>query len=190
MHKAYSKTLQGLSFNHLKRMKFLLAIPLTVWALIISCNEKPEAADTLAEEIVAPGLGGELRGVSIGDDYDKVLQTDPATSLYSMPDEIVYRLPVEDASGTWYEITYNFNDRGLYDICLEIFPTDSITSNKILADLLKLYASKYGSPVFDEGYSTWKIMTKNAHVISVDMTDSLKKHEKPMIRIRYNESEH
>jgi hypothetical protein len=66
---------------------------------------------------------------------------------------------------------------------------DSSTSDKILSDLLTLYSSKYGSPALEEGYSTWKIMTKNAHVIRVDMTDSLKKHEKPMIRIRYNESE-
>jgi hypothetical protein len=176
------------SLLSLQKMKFLVAIPFMGLVCLMSCNQKPKA-DTLAEEIVAPGLGGELRGVSIGDDYDKVLQTDPATSLYSMPDEIVYRLPVDDASGTWYEITYNFNDRGLYDICLEIFPTDTLTSDEILADLLKLYASKYGAPILEEGYSTWKIMTENAHVITVDMTDSLKKHEKPMIRIRYNESE-
>jgi hypothetical protein len=132
----------------------LLIVILLGCFLAVSCNEQPKP-DTVAEEIVAPGLGGELRGVSIGDDYDKVLQTDPANFLYSMPDEIVYRLPVEGATGTWYEITYNFNDRGLYDICLEIFPTDSTTSDKILSDLLTLYSSKYGTPFLEEGYSTW-----------------------------------
>jgi hypothetical protein len=188
MRKTFIKTGSDSSFARRSGMNFLWLSFLVGLMIMFACNEKSKA-DTVAEEIVAPDLGGELRGVSIGDDYDKVLQTDPANFLYSMPDEIVYRLPVEGANGTWYEITYNFNDRGLYDICLEIFPTDTATNNKILADLLKLYSSKYGSSVFEDGYSTWKIMTQNAHVITVDMTDSLKKHGEPMIRIRFNESE-
>ena len=188
MQKTYTKTASLTYFVIPSGTNILWSSLLFCSMLLGSCNENSKA-DTVAEEIVAPDLGGELRGVSIGDDYDKVLQTDPANFLYSMPDEIVYRLPVEDANGTWYEITYNFNDRGLYDICLEIFPTDTGTNDKILADLLKLYSSKYGSAAFEDGYSTWKIMTQNAHVITVNMTDSLKKHGKPMIRIRFNESE-
>ncbi|MDZ4752000.1 MAG: hypothetical protein SGI87_10325 [Flavobacteriales bacterium] len=161
---------------------------LSLLVTLLACNETNKPATT-AEEIVVPSMGGEFRGVSIGDDYEKVLNIDPANTLYSMPDEIVYRLPVKDASGTWYEITYNFKERGLYDICLEIFPSDSNTSQTVSGDLLKLYKDKYGIPVEDKGYKSWRIMTANAHVITVDLTDSLIKHGKQMIQVRYNESE-
>lgn len=134
-------------------------------------------------------MGGELRGVSIGDDAERVLRVDPGESLYTMPDQIVYRLPLDEGGSTWYEINYNLNERGVYDIALEIFPKDSTEHQSISGDLLHLYQEKYGPPMKQDGFFTWKVMSEEDRIITVSLTDTLTDQDKPIIRVHFRESD-
>ena len=58
--------------------------------------------------------GGDVRGSTIGDRREDVLKREEANIVHNMPDEVTCRIPTGMKDSTFYDITYNFNEQGLY----------------------------------------------------------------------------
>ena len=161
-------------------------ITIIACGLCITCQEPEESS---AEKIMRSAQGGDFRGVSIGDDRESVKSAENATSVYSMPDELVYRMDPEGDDSTWYEISYNFNQQGLYDINIEIFPKNDSNVAALKDDFVSYYLKKYGDCKNYNGYCQWRAMTENGHIVSITLTDSISNSPRPCLKVNFNESQ-
>lgn len=156
---------------------------------LMGCDRQPPE-ENAAKRILKAANGGDFRGVNIGDKARDVKLKEDAASVYSMPDELVYRISPDDEDSTWYEISYNFNEAGLYDISLDVYPKDTDEVRVLRNTFITHYIEKYGDCKFYNGYCQWRAMTENGHIVSITLADSLLQSPRPRLRVNFNESDH
>lgn len=166
----------------------IFSVVLFLAMLSWGCNQK--APSNGAEAIVGADQGGDFRGIYIGDEREQVMRKESAETVYTMPDELIYRTYPSGVDSTWYEITYNFNEQGLYDISLDVFPKSTSESHDLKGHFVAYYKQRYGECTLSNGYCTWRAMTINGHLVSITLTDSLAYNNKPCLRVNFNESHH
>lgn len=154
---------------------------------LFGCESTPPEGNA-AERILKSANGGDFRGINIGDKAKDVKLKEDAVSVYSMPDELVYRISPEGEDSTWYEISYNFNEAGLYDISLDVYPKDTDEVRLLRSTFISHYVEKYGECKFYNGYCQWRAMTNNGHIVSITLADSLLQSSRPRLRVNFNES--
>lgn len=154
---------------------------------LFACDPKQDAGP--AEKILRHSEGGDFRGVNIGDDRESVQRTENGASVYMMPDELVYRIDPSGADSTWYEISYNFNQQGLYDINMEIYPKDDSGFRVLKNEFASYYLARYGECKYFNGYCQWRAMTDNGHIVSITLIDSLTGAPRPCLKVNFNESQ-
>lgn len=155
--------------------------------ILFSCGNTIEEKG--ANKILRSSKGGDFRGANIGDNPRQVEGSEGVNSVYSMPDELVYRMESDGEDSTWYEISYNFNEAGLYNIQLEVFPKNETHLKLYKDDFVRYYKEKYGDCKYVNGYCEWRAMTNNGHLVNISLTDSLIVKSRPCIKISFNESE-
>lgn len=163
----------------------IISIPIC-FVLLSSCQENNPVDTT--KEILRSDKGGDFRGVHIGDDPTKVIRTENASSVYSMPDELVYRMQPDDDS-TWYEISYNFNDQGLYNINMEIYPVNDDKFNVLRKEFIEYYDSRYGACQTYQDYCQWRTLTENGHIVSIQLSHFPTNNARPCLKINFNETQ-
>ena len=154
--------------------------------LIISCRDDNPEKDG-ADKILKTSQGGDFRGIRIGDKPEDVQKLEDAESVYSMPDELVYRIPPDSKDSTWYEISYNFDDNGLYDIELDIYPKNDSGVEAMKRDFIQYYISKYGECKHTNGYCEWRSMTDTGRIVSITLADTVLKETRPCLEVNFNE---
>lgn len=164
-----------------------LAFKILMASVLFACNSAQEK--TPAEKILRHSQGGDFRGINIGDDRESVSQFENGTSVYSMPDELVYRIEGEGPESTWYEISYNFNQQGLYDINMDIYPVDDKGLSELKNEFIGYYITKYGECKYLNGYCQWRAMTSNGHIVSITLTDSISSMPRPHLKVNFNETQ-
>jgi len=155
--------------------------------MLFSCANTVEEKG--ARKILKSSKGGDFRGVNIGDKPSDVVGSEEVNSVYSMPDEIVYRIESEGEDSTWYEISYNFNEAGLYNIQLEVFPKNETHLLLYKKDFIRYYKEKYGDCAYLNGYCEWRALTNNGNSVNITLTDSILVKSRPCIKITFNESD-
>lgn len=156
--------------------------------LLVAACAAPGDKTNSAEEILRSGKGGDFRGINIGDQKDQVVIKEGGRTVYEMPDELVYRIGSEGHDSAWYEISYNFNQEGLYDIMLEIFPKDEGELKELRNDFIAFYLDKYGDCEYRDGYCQWRTMTENGHIVNIVLTDSTAS-QRPCLKVNFAERE-
>lgn len=141
-----------------------------------------------AEAILQPEKGGDFRGVRIGDKLKLVRRNEQATSVYSMPDELIYRFEPDEADSTWYEISYSFNEDGLNHINLDVYPASSELQEHLLEDFMAHYKQRYGDGKLLASHVEWRAMTEQGHLVTISLSRGISKETRSCIRLVYNES--
>jgi hypothetical protein len=152
-----------------------------------SCNSAVDGSLS-AHYIVDDGRGGDFRGINFGDYPDKVKEVEGVNTVYSMPDELVYRLPLNSGDSIWYEISYSFSDAGLYEIHMEIMARQEQVLSGLYEEIRELYARKYGKGRITDRSSLWRVMVTNGHVVNIIVGPSVTTRNQPCIRIQFYES--
>lgn len=168
--------------------RFCVLVMLSLAVAWCACNSAKKN-EGKAQEILKAAKGGDFRGINLGDNPDDVKRMEDAETVYSMPDELVYRLPPDERDSTWYEISYNFNQQGLYNINLEIFPKNDSGISLLKNDFIVHYSEKYGPCSVLDGYCHWRAMTESGHIVSITLTDSLSNNPRPCLKVNFNESQ-
>ena len=163
----------------MKRVLFLLVL---LW----SCADKPEPADPV-QAILRTEEGGVFRGIELGDTHPLVLSREEENIVYNMPDELTCRIPASMKDSTFYDITYNFSDKGLYVIELDVFPQSLSQARELFSKFRSYYDTKYGSSTIDEGFTMWNTMSERGTDVEVSMVDESKEADRPYISIVFHE---
>lgn len=154
--------------------------------LLLSCQSAQTPVN--AEAILLPDRGGDFRGIRIGDKPRAIKRNEQATSVYSMPDELIYRFEPNEADSTWYEISYNFNDAGLNHIHLDVYPANEELREHLALDFANYYNQRYGPGKTGADQRQWRGMTDQGRFVSVALSSGKGKENRPCIRLVFNES--
>ena len=166
---------------------FLILLFSCVVALLTACEDKPAEVESDLSTILQSVEGGDVRGSTIGDRREDVLKREKANIVHNMPDEVTCRIPTGMKDSTFYDITYNFNEQGLYVIELDVFPTDLRSTNALFNDFQNYYNQRYGASSSDDGYTTWFTKSNQGTDIEITMIDESKEMNKPYLSLTFYE---
>lgn len=170
------------------RLRTIRAIALCFFlaACLAACQSAQ--APVNAETILLPERGGDFRGIRIGDKPKAIKRNERATSVYSMPDELIYRFEPREIDSTWYEISYSFNDAGLNNIHLDVYPANEALEEHLTEDFSNYYNQRYGSGKESGDIQQWRGMTDQGRFVTVALSSGKGKGNRSCIRLVFNES--
>jgi hypothetical protein len=128
---------------------------------------------------------GDFRGLFLNSTVDSVLAVEGMDGLViKNPDYLEYSRSITDNGNFYYELTFDFDEKGLYDITMDVYIKDTLNieqsinrGHRLYNDFVKYFTEKYGNPTEkEENYSLWEfkaINGGNASEASVeDFTDN------------------
>ena len=163
-----------------------LLLVLSVCALCAGCQQ--QVLPVSAESILLPSKGGDFRGVHLGDKPKSIKREEEASSVYSMPDEIIYRFNAGEVDSTWYEISYNFNQDGLNHISLDVFPENEELKEHLFNDFVQYYNQRYGELKTFQRHVEWRGLTEQGKFIVVSLMQEQQVNNRQHLRLVFNES--
>lgn len=169
----------------MSRFLFYISI-LAIFAY--GCQE-PEEESTPVQGILQSDEHGDFRGIQIGDDIVKVLDKESSNVVHTMPDELTCRIPLDQKESTFYEITYNFNEHGLYVIDLIIYPQDTTNTQELFDEFKTFYDTKYGPSSESDGFTAWYTRSEAGTDLEITMIDESQEKGKPFLSITFFEAE-
>ncbi len=130
-----------------------------------------------------------MRGTQIGDDWTVVKSREQQNVVYSMPDELICRVPLNMKDSTFYEISYNFGEDGLYIIDLSFFPRDKKQTRQLYKKFKAYYDLKYGKSSEDKYFTAWYTRSSRGQDLEISMTDESEEKGKPYLNITFFEKD-
>lgn len=157
-----------------------------LFALLISCQ--PQVAPVTAESILQPSKGGDFRGIRLGDRPKLIKREEEASSVYSMPDELIFRMEPQEADSTWYEISYSFNQDGLNHISLDVFPQGADLEEHLFNEFAAYYTQRFGSPKTLSNQAEWRGLTTQGRFVTVSLLRKKASSHPTHLRLVFNET--
>lgn len=155
-----------ISYTQKIAVVFLFALVLT------SCTqEQPKPVDiSTIPGIIMGGDAGIFRGFNLGDSLATVLRKETAKPVESDSSYLYYEYTLPDTVGS-YNIAYNFDEKGLYEIQSNIFITNAAETETIF-NRFKIYFDKYyGSSQTEMGFSVWSVKSKKFGEVKINLSD-------------------
>ena len=140
-------------------------------AVTVFCSCQQQQGPVSAEAILQPAKGGE-----------------EASSVYSMPDELIYRFESNESDSAWYEISYSFNEDGLNHISLDVYPKSRELREHLLADFENYYDERYGNSKKNQTKTEWRGLTTQGKYVTVTLMPESSTHNNDMLRLVFNET--
>jgi hypothetical protein len=154
--------------------------------MVVSCQQQPTGLS--AETILQPAKGGDFRGVRLGDKPKIIKRQEESSSVYSMPDELIYRFEPNEADSTWYEISYNFNEDGLNHISLDVYPQSDELKDHLFTDFEAYYNQRYGASKKGATHQEWRGLTVQGHYVTVSLLQDTTGNKAKHLRLIFNET--
>jgi hypothetical protein len=154
--------------------------------LVAGCQQQPSPIS--AETIIQPNKGGDFRGVRLGDKPKLIKRKEESSSVYSMPDEVIYRFEPNEADSTWYEISYSFNEDGLNHINLDVYPQSNELKEHLFADFQSYYNQRYGNSKANGFQQEWRGLTVQGHYVTISLLHGDMSNKPNHLRLIYNET--
>jgi hypothetical protein len=147
-----------------------------------------QALPISAETILQPSKGGDFRGIQLGDKPKIIKRQEESSSVFSMPDELIYRFESNEADSTWYEISYSFNEDGLNHISLDVYPQSNALKEHLLTDFISHYNQRYGANKTNSSRHEWRGLTVQGYSVTVSLLRDTTSNASNHIRLVFNET--
>lgn len=151
-----------------------------------ACQEAPSTIS--ADTILQPSKGGDFRGIKLGDKPKLIKRKEESSSVYSMPDELIYRFESNEADSTWYEISYGFNEDGLNHISLDVYPQSEELKEHLFTDFEAYYNERFGVSKKSTTLQEWRGLTVQGHYVTVSLLREASDNKTNHLRLVFNET--
>jgi len=130
----------------------------------ISCNDElPEELDNLYFSKIIKTDKGMIRGVYLNEKIDQIKKREKNKAIVTETESILeYQYTLKE-KGT-YVVTYLFDNRGCYEIDVDLFLTSAEFVMEAKSTLKAYFDGKYDLPNEDESLWTWKNKQKTATI--------------------------
>lgn len=152
---------------YFKKLIFLLLA-----FLLFSC-ERAEKSDFSAygenmEKIMRTSQGI-FRGLSLGMDLKNVKSIEKTGLIEEDSGYLYYEIPLDRNSS--FNLSYDFDEKGLKEIQSDVFLKDEIQFNDLLNNIRMYFDNKYGKAEIDNGFWVWAKKTEKEGNIKITLTD-------------------
>ncbi|MGB3949011.1 MAG: hypothetical protein WBM13_13585 [Bacteroidia bacterium] len=140
--------------------------------LLISCSDKNTTTEVLnhfAEKVIGNNEGV-FRGLNLGDNLNKVQKSEEAQLLEADSAYLYYEYFLDDSIGS-YNITYNFDEKGLYEIQSSIFINDADQTENVINQFKSYFDKFYGTSVSEMGFNVWSVKSEKFGQVKINLRD-------------------
>lgn len=140
---------------------------------LVSCSqEQPKPADiNTIPEIVMGGHEGVFRGANLGDNLDAVLKKETTKPIETDSGYLYYEFPLFDSIGS-YNVTYNFDEKGLFEIQSTVFIINNPAETENVFNRFKAYFDKtYGASESEMGFNVWSVKSEKFGNVKINLSD-------------------
>jgi hypothetical protein len=151
----------------MKFSKYLLLVFVSL--MLFSCRQKPKIEDygnNFLQEIIVTEEG-HFRGMSIGDDIEKVRSGETAELIENERNYLFYSQKINDAD--YYNVAYYFDKSGLFDINFTSNFASKQNADALFIDLKDYFEKLYGDPKSEQDYLVWRTKSDVSNNIEIAM---------------------
>jgi hypothetical protein len=150
--------------------RFIVLFSCIAIILLQSCGKS--SLPISAETILQPAKGGDFRGVKLGDKPKIIKRQEEASSVYSMPDELIYRFETNEADST----------------CLDVYPQNESLKEHLLNDFISYYDQRFGTSNTKNAHHEWRGLTVQGHYVTVSLLKDSTGNKPNHLRLVFNET--
>lgn len=165
-----------------------LALALAGLLFLAGCASEEDTTKvfTLLSHI-AGEQGGHFRGATIGDSPQDIVDFELAKPAKTTEEELVYRFEIPETDSGYFEVFYQFDQYGLFEIQVDIYLFDRERTAELFSDFRGYFNELYGESTMDSGYTTWKTLSKRKYEINVSLIDESEDYGYSLLSITFNE---
>lgn len=154
-------------FSSVKKIAAVCFIAVAVY----SCKQEQKSADIGSIPAIVLGSNdGVFRGVNLGDSIATVLRKETEKPIETDSGYLYYEYSLLDSVGS-YNITYNFDEQGLYEIQSDIFINDAANTEAVLSEFKKHFDKYYAPTQADMGFSAWSVKSDRVGAVKINLSD-------------------
>lgn len=159
-------------------------------------QETKVTPEAIFQELTAHTDDNLFRGVKMGMKQDRVLaiETDRANDSKRKPleqrkseEELHFKFGIPELDSAYYEINYQFDYLGLFEIHFDIHLKDEEDVADLFDYIQSVFDKKYGDNTDDGMFTTWYYETKRNAMVEISMVDDSKYHGSPMLSLFFHE---
>ncbi|MFY9309247.1 MAG: hypothetical protein WAQ28_09405 [Bacteroidia bacterium] len=147
-------------------MVLIAAITLSSCSEITTKKTDPAAIP----ELVLAGNEGLFRTMNLGDDINTVLKKETAKPLEVDSAYLYYEYALPDSVGS-FNVTYNFDEKGLFEIQSIIFINNAEVTEEVQNRFKSYFDNYYGSSQTEMGFNIWSVKSEKFGQVKINLTD-------------------
>jgi hypothetical protein len=167
--------------------KTLFFFSALIFFMINACSEHHGTSEQALREVGGDLRNSHLRGVEIGDTKEIVKAKEKGKPAEETSTSLLYRNPISNADSSYYEIVYNFDELGLFEIQADVFLQDPKISKEFFDQIREKFNEKYGTPSGDEGIIGWIGKTNKNTSLEITLSNEGVEYIRPFISINFIE---
>ncbi len=147
-----------------------------------------EDASGFAAVILAPGEGASIRGTQLGDALEAVRKRETFVLTEEGLTHLIYESEVDiNERPAEVSVYYNFDEFGLFEIQIDIFPEERADAVLAFDRLKTLLTSLYGAPRKALGGLRFTSYSPSNNVVEITLTDESAEAGVPFVSLNYLE---
>lgn len=112
---------------------------------------------------------GAFRGFNFGEQMDSVIAKEAGPAAEADQDYLYYEYKI-DSLGS-FNITYDFDERGLNEIQSDIYITNANQSDSVFNSFKSYFDDHFGTEETDMGYNVWSVKSDKFGDVKINLTD-------------------
>jgi hypothetical protein len=112
---------------------------------------------------------GAFRGFNFGDKMDSVLAKEASKATEADEGYLYYEYKIDDVGS--FNITYDFDEKGLNEIQSDVFVKTALQSDSVFNAFKEYFDDHFGKSELDMGYNVWSVKSEKFGDIKINLTD-------------------
>lgn len=168
-------------------MRILISLMFSAFLFVLNSCENTQEHRKAFNIIAGNTESGQLRGMSIGDEKEKVLALETLELIEDNDDELYYSAVLDAESESSFSVYYIFDQYGLFEIQVDVFPVDGAEVKELFDDFEKLFSERYGDGEKKGNAIIWSTYSRNNTHIDVRLSNESADYGKPFLSINFFE---
>lgn len=154
------------------------------FGITLGCRTETEPLQSesgkVAEHVL--GFGGHFRGHKLGAPIDSVLLNDRDFLFRRTFGELFYSIPFSPSDSAYFDVTYAFSNKRLYEIQVDIFSGDDELSGELFEELSKRFSERHTIQAMREEYAFWTDQFRGRE-IEITLRNVSAEHHRPRLSL-------
>ena len=152
--------------------KNIISSAAVVLFFVSACSHKKKNSISDYGKVVSSVLinnEGAFRGFNLGDNLDSILAKELQEPMEIDDGFLYYEYKVDTI--TSFNITYNFEDKNLYEIQSDIFILENDSKENILLEFKTYFDNFFGSGERQKGFIVWTVQSEKYGKVRINLSD-------------------